>query len=143
MSTHRSTWKKREQQAAAIFGARRNVLSGSSGRSDRDTSDSTHERLHIEVKLRESHSIFTLWRLAWIASCREHNKKPPFRSLVCANPPVLMLAEKNHDGFLCCVHNDHIEQLCEEWLVVQDNQTLNDLCERIRLRRIEREASNE
>jgi hypothetical protein len=130
MTTHRSTWKARERQAAAIFGARRNVLSGSSGRDDRDTSDSTHDRLHIEVKLRESHSIFGLWAFA----IKSAKKNRPMKI------PVIMLAEKNHVGFMVCVHDQNLEQLAEEWCVVQSDSTLNDLCERIRLRRVERET---
>ncbi len=124
--TDRSTWKRRESQAAAIFGARRNVLSGSSGRDDRDTSDSTHSRLHIEVKLRESHSIFELWR--------KTNKLAGIKT------PVIMLAEKNHGGFLACAHASHLEAVVEEWCVVQSDDVLNDLCERIRARRTERET---
>ncbi len=133
MSTHRSTWKARERQAAAIFGAKRNVLSGSSGRSDRDTSDSTHERLHIEVKLRQRHSIFELWRKC---NPRETTAGPDKTS-------VLMLAEKHHESFLVCVLATELEALFEEWAVVQPDNVLNFLCERIRLRRIEREEASE
>lgn len=52
MGTHSSTWKARERQAAALFGARRQRCSGSSGRDDLSRSDSTHPRLFLEVKLR-------------------------------------------------------------------------------------------
>ena len=52
--TDRSTWKKRETQAAALFGARRQRCSGSSGRDDLSRSDSTHPRLFLEVKLQAS-----------------------------------------------------------------------------------------
>ena len=34
MSTHRSTWKRRERDGAAVFGASRQPGSGSSGRAD-------------------------------------------------------------------------------------------------------------
>jgi hypothetical protein len=57
VTTNRSTWKRRERQAAAIFRARRQVLSGSSGRDDRSKSDSTHESLFIETKLRVHHPV--------------------------------------------------------------------------------------
>ena len=64
MSTHRNTWKRRERDAAGLFGARRQVLSGSSGRSDATSSDSTHPRLYIETKLRAASSVRTLWEQA-------------------------------------------------------------------------------
>jgi len=51
MSTHRSTWKRREREAARLFGAERQPLSGSGGRADRTRSDSTHDRLFIEFGL--------------------------------------------------------------------------------------------
>ena len=50
--THRSTWKARERQAAALFGSKRQRCSGSSGREDCSRSDSTHDRLYIETKLK-------------------------------------------------------------------------------------------
>ena len=61
MSTHRSTCKRRERDAARLFGAERQPLSGSCGRADRKRSDSTHGRLYIETKLRASSSVRSLW----------------------------------------------------------------------------------
>jgi hypothetical protein len=61
VSTHRGTWKKSEDRAASLFGARRQVGSGSAGRDDIDTrSDSTHPALYIETKLRRSHAARSL-----------------------------------------------------------------------------------
>jgi hypothetical protein len=51
MSTHRSTWKRREREAARLFGAERQPLSGSGGRADRTRSDSTHDRLFVECRI--------------------------------------------------------------------------------------------
>jgi hypothetical protein len=61
MNTHRSTWKRRERDAARLFGAERQVLSGSGGRGDRSRSDSTHDRLFIECKLRATSAVRSLW----------------------------------------------------------------------------------
>ena len=75
MSTHRSTWKRRERDAARLFGARRQVLSGSSGREDVTGSDTTHERLFIETKLRVP-----------LESIIDRPRKQPVSSLVGCQP---------------------------------------------------------
>jgi hypothetical protein len=61
MSTHRSTWKRREREAARLFGAERQPLSGSGGRADRTRSDSTHDRLFVECKMRAASAVRNLW----------------------------------------------------------------------------------
>ena len=55
-------WKKRERTAAALFGAKRQPLSGSSGRGDQTRSDSTHPTLFIETKTRIKSFVRTLWK---------------------------------------------------------------------------------
>jgi hypothetical protein len=60
MSTHRSSWKRRERNAAGLFGAQRQSLSGSSGRADRTRSDSTHPSLFIETKFQAASTVRTL-----------------------------------------------------------------------------------
>jgi hypothetical protein len=102
MSTHRNTWKRRERDAAGLFGARRQVLSGSSGRSDATTSDSTHPRLYIETKLRAASSIRTLWEKTREAARRERKA------------PVLMLYAKGKPGALIVVHEDDLEAVAAE-----------------------------
>jgi hypothetical protein len=102
--THKSTWKKFESASAARFGARRNVLSGSAGRDDRDPSDSTHERLHIEAKYRAKHAVFRIWDQAKDAA---RNGKIP----------IVCLKEKNRPGFLVCVHIDHLAAVAVELAV--------------------------
>jgi hypothetical protein len=101
MSTHKSTWKRFEAASAARFGARRNVLSGSGGRADRDPSDSTHERLHIEAKLRAKHALFRTWDRA---------KKAARGGKI----PVVCLKEKNRPGFLVCVHIEDLAAVAAE-----------------------------
>jgi hypothetical protein len=54
---HSGTWKRREREAAALFGALRNIGSGSLGRADRSCSDSTHPKLYLEVKTRPKHLV--------------------------------------------------------------------------------------
>jgi hypothetical protein len=73
--TSSSAWKRAESAAAAIFGARRAILSGSSNRPELDSSDSTHERLHIEFKLREKHTLFALWRKTQAAAKEENTDR--------------------------------------------------------------------
>jgi hypothetical protein len=56
MSTHRSTWKRRERDAARLFGAERQPLSGASGRLDRTQSDLTYGRLFSDYEMCEKQS---------------------------------------------------------------------------------------
>jgi hypothetical protein len=58
--TARRTWQRSEGRAAALFGCRRAVGSGSSGREDVTASDSTHSTLFVESKLRGRHTTRTL-----------------------------------------------------------------------------------
>lgn len=61
MSTHRSSWNRRERDAARLFRSQRQVLSGSSGRAEWSCSDSTHPRLSVETKLRAGSSVHNLY----------------------------------------------------------------------------------
>ena len=85
---HKSTWKKREAAAAKLFGARRQRLSGSSGRDDTSASDSTHERLYVETKIRSSSSMISLYD-----KTREQAKREK-------KIPVLLLTTKGRAGFI-------------------------------------------
>jgi hypothetical protein len=107
MTTHKTTWKRFEAASAAQFGARRNVLSGSAGRADRDPSDSTHERLHIEAKLRAKHALFRTWDKA---------KKAARGGKI----PVVCLKEKHRSGFLVCVHIEDLAAVAVELAVVPE-----------------------
>lgn len=104
--TAKSTWKKRESQVASFFGARRNRLSGSSGRDDESASDSTHEKFFIETKLRVSHYARELWD-----SCKEKCKGKDAGKV-----PVVVLASKNKPGFMVCVHSSDLEHFAKEYL---------------------------
>jgi hypothetical protein len=102
MSTHRSTWKRRERDAARLFGSERQPGSGSGGRPDQTRSDSTHERLYIETKLRASSSVRTLWEKT-AALARLEGKTP-----------LVMLYAKGKPGGLIVVHEMHLAAVAAE-----------------------------
>ena len=108
MSTHRSTWKRRERNAAKLFGAKRQILSGSSGRSGTTTSDSTHPRLYIETKLRSWSSVRTLWEKTREAAHQE------------GKTPVLVLYTKRKAGALIVMHEDEMAAVAAERMVVPE-----------------------
>jgi hypothetical protein len=94
--THRRTWQRREGRVAALLGALRQPLSGSSGRGDQTASDSTHPRLFVECKYRTKHAARTLFDAVRRAA-REEKKLP-----------VLALADRGRPGVLICVHSDDL-----------------------------------
>ena len=102
MSTHRSTWKRRERDAARLFGAERQPGSGSCGRPDRSRSDSTHDKLYIETKLRASSSVRSLWEKTAALSRRE------------GKTPLLMLYTKGRVGGLVVCHEMHLAAVAAE-----------------------------
>ncbi len=102
MSTHRSSWKRRERNAAGLFGAKRQVLSGSGGRADRTRSDSTHDRLFLECKLRASSAARTLWEETRTLARRE------------GKTPVVLLYSKGKPGRLIVVHEDDLGVIAAE-----------------------------
>lgn len=102
MSTHRRTWQRKEQQAAKLFGSRRKVLSGSSGRDDETRSDSVHPRLYIETKLRAASATRTLWEATRTLARRE------------GKTPVLMLYGKGKVGALVVCHEGDLAAVAAE-----------------------------
>lgn len=102
MGTHRSTWKRRERDAAGLFGARRQPGSGSGGRADQTRSDSTHDRLFIETKLRASSAVRTLWEQTRDLARRE------------GKTPVLILFSKGKAGGLIVAHQDDLATIAAE-----------------------------
>jgi hypothetical protein len=117
VATHRRTWQKFEGRAAEFFKSRRNVLSGSANREDRDGSDSTHERLHLEAKLAVRHSVFRIWDKARAAA-----GKVAKRLGIKAKTPLVVLQEKNRPGFMLCVHSDDFPDVVIAWLASLDPQ---------------------
>lgn len=96
------TWKASERRVAAAFGAKRTVGSGSMGREDRTSSDSTHERLYIEAKYRARTAVRSLFD-----SVRRLAKKE-------GKIPVCCLVDKGRPGFLVVVHSDDLKAFARE-----------------------------
>ncbi len=96
--THRRTWQKAESRAAALFGSKRQPLSGSSGRDDETQSDSTHPTLFLETKLKAKTFVRALYDETKLKAKRE------------AKLPVLCLYDKGRPGCLVCVHSDDLKR---------------------------------
>jgi len=103
MSTNSSTWKKAEGRVASLFGARRQVLSGSSGRDDLTSSDSTHPRLFIEAKYRERHATRSLFDETKTLAKKE------------GKTPLVALIDKARPGCLVCIHCDDLPSVVAEF----------------------------
>jgi hypothetical protein len=112
VATSRSSWKRRERNAAALFGSRRKVLSGSSGRDDQTCSDSDHPRLFIEGKLRAASSVRSLWE-----KTRELAKRE-------GKVPVLTLYTKHKPGALVVVHENDLVIVAAELAALKQGQTV-------------------
>ena len=97
MSTNKA-WKARERSAASYFGTTRQPGSGSWAAQDGESSDARHARLHIEVKLRARHPLWTLWH-----AVRERKKKAKDTRIT-----VLMIGLKDHPGHLVACHEDDL-----------------------------------
>lgn len=116
--THRRTWQKREQNGAALFGARRQPGSGSQGNPNRSTSDSDHETLYIEMKTYARHAARTLWRDALLSARKE------------GKTAVLLLYEKHKPGALICVHEADMDLVAAEWLLAKQAREITIAIER-------------
>src|SRR5262249_15615877 len=101
--TARRTWQLSEGRAAALFGCRRQVGSGSSGRDDLTGSDSTHETLYIESKLRDRPTVRTL---------HDGTKKKATKE---RKTPVVVLFDKQRPGCLIVVHSDDLAVVLAEY----------------------------
>ena len=112
MATSKSTWVRAERSAAALFGALRRPLSGSSNRDDQGTDDAIHPVIYLESKLREAHAAWTLWRQVNMAA-RKVGKVP-----------VVSLREKHAKGELLVIHSGDLAAVVVEWLRAQDDDTL-------------------
>jgi hypothetical protein len=102
MTTSRSTWKAAERSAAALFGCLRKPCSGSGGRTDVTSSDSTHDVLYIETKLRQRHTTRTL----------HDDVRRKARGE--AKTPVLVLRDKGKPGQLVVVHSGDMDTVLVE-----------------------------
>jgi len=93
-------WKSIERRIAKFFGTTRNPLSGMN--SKHTGSDSLHERLFIEVKARQKHTVITLYDDTAVKAKKE--KKIP----------VICLAEKGRPGFWVVVKSEHLQEVAKE-----------------------------
>jgi hypothetical protein len=78
------------------------VLSGSCGRGERGRSDSTHDRLFIETKLRASSSVRSLWEKTRTLARRE------------SKIPIVMQYDKGKPGALIVVHENDLGAVASE-----------------------------
>lgn len=106
-----SAWKQRERSGAASFGAKRTIGSGSLGREDRTSSDTTHPKLFIEIKLRAKHTVLSLYDK--VAKLARREKKTP----------AILLAEKNRPGFWLLVKLEDLEEISEEYQKAKQDST--------------------
>lgn len=111
--TDRSTWKKFERRVAAFFGTKRNPLSG--GNSGGTRSDSRHEQLFIECKLRAKSPVHRLFTDVATLAAKE------------GKTPILALQEKHHPGWLLVCRSEDIHFLSN---LAKDYETLPDEHER-------------
>ena len=93
--THSRTWKKREQNIAEFFGTQRTSLSG--GNSKITASDSMHESLFIEAKLRKNHTAVLFWEVA-----KRKTKK---------GIPIAGLRLNDSDDHLLIIYSDHLKHI--------------------------------
>lgn len=121
--TSKSAWARAESSLAAIFGARRRVLSGSANRADIDGDDSTHDRLYLESKLRASWSVWTLWYAT------------KTRAVKAGKVPVLGLRQKRKQGALIVVHQDDLAEMAAEFLAARSDEELLEFEFKVRSRR--------
>ena len=91
------TWKARERQVARYFNTNRTPLSGGASRHTR--SDSLHDELFVECKLRKKYSVISLWN-----ETNEMAKKEN-------KTPVVALCESGRTGFWVMVHSDDLEKV--------------------------------
>jgi hypothetical protein len=129
MATSRRWWKQREQDAAALFGARRKPGSGSGGRPDETCSDSVHPRIFLECKVRETNTTRTLWEATKLLAKKEHKT------------PVLTLFDKGRQGCLVVVHQDDFRAVAAEYLAAADDDVVLTFERDVRVARIEEDAS--
>lgn len=98
--TNSNTWKQRERDIARYFGTERTPLSGGNSRHTR--SDSLHEDLFVEAKLRKKHTVISLWD-----ETKELAKKE-------SKIPVVVLAEKGRKGFWILTHSEDLIDVAKQ-----------------------------
>ena len=112
------SWKRKEREAAHLFGCHRQIGSGVSGLGERSKSDSDHPRLFIEVKHYARQAVRSLWREVALKATKE--KKTA----------VLVLYEKGKPGGLIVVHEDDLDTLIDERWAAKNRAFADSIPER-------------
>jgi hypothetical protein len=98
--TSKTSWKGFERTVAKFFGTERVPLSGSNSRHNTN-SDSLHEELYIECKLRNK---FSLWSLF---------KDTESKAKVEKKVPIVAIKQKGEKGYLLLVRPEDIEKIAK------------------------------
>src|SRR5436305_523868 len=96
-------WKKAEGRIAALFVARRQVLSGSCGRDDLSRRDCNHPWLFIELKFRKMQAVRSLYETSKALARKE------------GKTPLVALVDKGRAGSLLCLHSDDLPKIVAEF----------------------------
>ena len=108
--TSKTCWKSFERLVAGFFGTKRVPLSGSNS-GHNTNSDSMHDELYIECKVREKFAIWSLFD--------DTEKKAKNESKI----PIVALKQKGEKGFLLVIRPENLEKITEiHKKVVQDSR---------------------
>ena len=98
--TSKTAWKGFERVVARFFGTERVPLSGSNSKHNTN-SDSLHDKLYIECKLRNK---FSLWSLF---------KDTEDKAKVECKIPIVAIKQKGEKGFLLLIRPEDIEKIAK------------------------------
>lgn len=98
--TSKSCWKGFERVVAQFFGTRRVPLSGSNS-GHNTNSDSLHDKLYIECKVRDKFSLWTIFKDTE-AKAKEERKVP-----------IVAIKQKSEKGFLLLIRPEDLEKITE------------------------------
>ncbi len=108
-----TSWKQAERRIASFFKCKRTILSGASAyvRVRETGADTDHSQFFIEIKQRQRHGVWAVYRKTKDASISEakRTKSPP-------KIPVIALDEIRAKGALICVHTDDLRSFCKLFL---------------------------
>ena len=108
--TSKVCWKSFERKVAGFFGTKRVPLSGSNS-GHNTNSDSMHDELYIECKVREKFAIWSLFD--------DTEKKAKNENKI----PIVALKQKGEKGFLLVIRTQNLEKIAEiHKKVVQDSK---------------------
>jgi hypothetical protein len=102
-------WKVFERRVSAMFGCKRNILSGSCGRDDKTASDTTHPELFIEIKHFAKKWAFIAFYDKAVKLAKKEKKLP-----------ILVLGSKGVRGAYVVVHTSHLARFAEIILANKD-----------------------